>query len=235
MMKQNYSYKSFVRNSYSLIAYHIQHQTTLNRFSTVIRELVNTYSDINRNEKYKLYRTVLDLYRRMRRSDAVQSDLERDYNYAQVVKAARKVMRNRDIRNKQKQTRSYLDSTDCVFMVCSKHKSPAEDHKDYQGKIYVDRFWRTKVDAEMQKKIEAYIKNHKVLTVQYIIGEPVYMTTRPYCKHYFIPVSTAHVLSTSYKKVVEETGLHSHKWYTRKDYFNLRKKVFDNVDKILEK
>ena len=234
-MKKSYSYKSFVRNSYSLIAYHIQAGTTLNRFSTVIRALVNSYSDINRNEKYKLYRTCLDLYRRMKRSDALQTDLERDYNYAEVVRAARKVMRNRDLRKKQAQTREYLDSTEVVFMVCSKHSKPAEDHKDYQGKIYVDRFWRTKVNLTMQKKIEAYIKNHNVKTVQYIMGEPVYMTTRPYCKHYFIPVSTESVLGKSYKKVVEETGLHSHKWYTRKDYFDLRKKVFDNVDRILEK
>lgn len=234
MMKQNYSYKSFVRNSYSLIAYHVQKDTTLNQFSTVIRNLVNTYADINRNEKYKLYRTVLDLYRKMRRSDTVQQDLERDYNYVQVVKAARRVMRNRDIRNKQKSLREAISSTDNVFFVCSKHRKPAEDHKDYQGKIYVDRFWRTKLDLDMQKKVAAYIKNHNILTVQYITGEPVYMTTRPYCKHYFIPVSTDYVLHASYKKVVESTGLHEHKWYTKEDYFNLRKKVFDNVDKILQ-
>ena len=233
-MKKSYSYKSFVGNSYSLIAYHIKHGTTLNRFSTVMRNLVNSYSDINRNEKYKLYRTCLDLYRKMKRSDDAQTDLERDYNYVEVVRAARKVMRNRDIRNKQKGLKEAISSTDNVFFVCSKHKKPAEDHKDYQGKIYVDRFWRTKLDLSMQKKVEAYIKNHNVLTVQYIVGEPVYLTTRPYCKHYFISVSTDEVLHASYKKIVEQTGLHQHKWYTRKDYFDLRKKVFDRVDKILE-
>lgn len=233
-MKKSYSYKSFVRNSYSLLAYHIKAQTTLNRFSTVMRNLVNSYSDINRNEKYKLYRTVLELYRKMKRSDSVQTDLEKDYNYSQVVKAARNVMRNRDLRKKQRAIRDDLNSTENIFFVCSKHRKPAENHKDYQGKIYVDRFWRTKLDSDMQKKVEAYIRNHKVLTVQYIMGEPVYMTTRPYCKHYFIPVNTSTVLNSSYKKVVESTGLHSHKWYTRKDYFDLRKNVFNAIDNILE-
>ncbi len=232
-MKKSYSYKSFVRNSYSLIAYHIQHGTTLNKFSTVMRNLVNSYSDINRNEKYKLYRTCLDLYRKMKHSDDLQKDLERDYNYVEVVRSARRVMRNRDIRKKQKSLKQALSSTDNVFFVCSKHSKPAEDHKDYQGKIYVDRFWRTKLDLTMQKKVEAYIKNHKVLTVQYIIGEPVFMTTRPYCKHYFIPVPTSTVLSSSYRKVVEQTGLHSHKWYTREDYFKLRKSVFNSIENIL--
>ena len=233
-MKRNYSYKSFVRNSYSLIAYHIKAQTTLNHFSTVMRNLVNSYSGLNRNERYKLYRTVLDLYRKMKRSDSVQTDLERDYNYVEIVRAARKVMRDKDIRDKQKGLKEDLSSTDNIFFVCSKHKKPAEDHKDYQGKIYVDRFWRTKLDFNMQKKVEAYIKNHNVLTVQYIVGEPVYMTTRPYCKHYFIPVSTSTVLNSSYKKVVESTGLHSHKWYTKEDYYKLRKKVFNNIESILE-
>lgn len=231
-MKKSYSYKSFVRNSYSLLAYHLKKDTTLNHFSTVVRNLVNSYSDINRNERYKLYRIVLDLYRKMRRSDDALIDLERDYNYVEVVRAARKVMRNRDLRKKQRAIRTELNSTDNVFFVCSKHRKPAEDHKDYQGKIYVDRFWRTKLDETMQKKVEAYIKNHNVLTVQYIMGEPVYMTTRPYCKHYFIPVPTSTVLSTSYKKVVEDTGLHQHKWYTREDYFNLRKNVFEGIENI---
>lgn len=170
----------------------------------------------------------------MRRSDSVQTDLERDYNYVEIVKAARKVMRDKDIRDKQKGLKEAISSTDNIFFVCSKHKHPAEDHKDYQGKIYVDRFWRTKLDEEMQKKVSAYIKNHNVLTVQYIIGEPVYMTTRPYCKHYFIPVSTSTVLNSSYKKVVESTGLHSHKWYTKEDYYKLRKKVFNSIESILE-
>ena len=234
MMKQNYSYKSFVRNSYSLIAYHIKAQTTLNHFSTVMRNLVNSYSGLNRNERYRLYRTALDLYRKMKRSDSIQTDLERDYNYVEIVRAARKVMRDKDIRDKQKGLKEAISSTDNIFFVCSKHKHPAEDHKDYQGKIYVDRFWRTKLDEQMQKKVGAYIKNHNVLTVQYIIGEPVYMTTRPYCKHYFIPVNTSTVLNSSYKKVVESTGLHSHKWYTREDYFKLRKKVFNSIESILE-
>lgn len=233
-MKANYSYKSFVRNSYSLIAYHIKHGTTLNRFSTVMRNLVNSYSGLNRNERYKLYRTSLDLFRKMRRSDSVQTDLERDYNYVQIVKAARKVMRDKDIRDKQKGLKQDLSSTDNIFFVCSKHRKPAEDHKDYQGKIYVDRFWRTKLDSDMQRKVGAYIKNHNVLTVQYIIGEPVYMTTRPYCKHYFIPVNTSTVLTNSYKKVVDSTGLHSHKWYTKEDYFKLRKSVFKGIENILE-
>ena len=232
-MKRNYSYKSFVRNSYSLIAYHIKADTSLNRFSTVLKDLVNSYLGLNRNERYKLYRTGLDLYRKMRRSDEVKTDLKRDYNYVEIVRAARKVMRNKDIRDKQKSLKQDLSSTDNIFFVCSKHKKPAEDHKDNQGTIYVDIFWRTKLDLSMQKKVEAYIKNHNVLTVQYIIGEPVYMTTRPYCKHYFIPVETSTVLHSAYKKVVDSTGLHSHKWYTREDYFKLRKSVFQNVDNIL--
>ena len=87
-----------------------------------------------------------------------------------------------------------------VFYVCSEHGNAAKDHKEYQGKVYVDRFWRDAYIKSNQpeyliKAIERYIARYDIKTVQWVMGPPVYMVTRPYCKHYFTPLNTFDVLT----------------------------------------
>lgn len=86
-----------------------------------------------------------------------------------------------------------------IFYVCSKHVAPAKDHKDWQGKIYVDRYWRAilkSTDREwMIPQVERYIVENDVRTIQWVMGPPVWLTTRPYCKHWFAPVLTSTVLT----------------------------------------
>ena len=85
-----------------------------------------------------------------------------------------------------------------IFYLCSKHSNPAKDHKDYEGKLYVDRYWRSILStgtdtAWLIGKVEQFITKNNITTVQKIVGAPVYLTTRPYCKHFFkeIDVYTA--------------------------------------------
>lgn len=87
-----------------------------------------------------------------------------------------------------------------VFYVCSEHGKAAKDHKDYQGKVYVDRFWKNAYIKNNQpeyliRAIENYIARYDIKTVQWVMGPPVYMITRPYCKHYFTPLNTFDVLT----------------------------------------
>lgn len=83
-----------------------------------------------------------------------------------------------------------------VFYMCSEHKAPAKDHADYQGKLYYNRQWkRTDGTAHVEEAVSTYIKEHKVKCLQDIIKAPVYLTTRPYCKHVFIPMNTVDVLT----------------------------------------
>lgn len=87
-----------------------------------------------------------------------------------------------------------------VFYVCSEHGNAAKGHKEYQGKVYVDRFWRDAYIKSGQpeyliKAIERYIARYDIKTVQWVMGPPVYMVTRPYCKHYFTPLNTFDVLT----------------------------------------
>lgn len=90
-----------------------------------------------------------------------------------------------------------------VFYLCSWHINPAEDHKNWEGKIYVDRFWKNilKDDIARMKAVEAYVRNRNIRTVQWVTGKPVYMITRPYCRHYMTGLDTDEVLKASLKKI----------------------------------
>lgn len=226
-----------MKKSFSSMCRALLEDLPLNQFSDIMRGIVNSYSDLNRNEKYQLYLACYNVYRAAKhriKSGDWQEYLALRKTYDEILRVARRVMRNVDLKKKRQQVKQILDahSNDTIFYVCSKHNKPAPDHAEFQGKIYVDRFWREKVEIHMYRAVEAYIKNHQIVTVQKIMGAPVYMTTRPYCKHYFIPVDTYEVLHSSVNRIVEQHGIHRSKWYTPADYYDLRSKVYSICDEI---
>lgn len=93
------------------------------------------------------------------------------------------------------------------FFLCSAHPKPAKDHAPYQGKVYYDEDWKDYVPDEDQAVIRAIIRNRKMETIQYITGEPVYLTTRRNCKHYFINVSIDEVAHASARSLVKKHGM----------------------------
>ena len=68
-----------------------------------------------------------------------------------------------------------------IFYVASSHEDCAEDHKSYQGKIYVDAYY-----DRHNRELCDYIRNKNIKTVQWVTGKPAYFITRPNCRHYFI-------------------------------------------------
>ena len=85
-----------------------------------------------------------------------------------------------------------------IFYLASKHSDSAEDHKDYQGKMYIDENWKNYIDDNgIRLAVEHYISLHDVKTFQWVIGKPVYFITRPNCRHFFKPLSIKEVLSDS--------------------------------------
>lgn len=108
-----------------------------------------------------------------------------------------------EIRDKRK----YLDNlTDKgIFYLCSSHTDCAKDHLDYQGKMYVSTDWRSRcADEATKNRVRAYIRNHKCKTIEEIVGAPVYMTTRPNCRHYFIRMEVEEVMHNSINKLLRE-------------------------------
>ena len=231
--KQNYNYKRYVKKCLVYIARAVEQGFSLRKISEGLRAIVNGYSGITVFERFHLYSEAYNVARATRSSMNWKKRLAMRSSYDKILKSARRVMRNRDLRRKKEAVRAMLHDPAVIFFVCSKHSNPAEDHKDYQGRIYVDRFWREKVSGDLYYAVQSYIKNRQIMTVQEVMGEPVYMTTRPYCKHYFIPVDTQTVLGQSEKKTVSEFGVVKSKPYTTYDYFSLRTTVYDRMNRIV--
>lgn len=85
-----------------------------------------------------------------------------------------------------------------IFYLCSYHADCAEDHLDAQGKIYIDDRWESLItNKELKSQINTYIFYHNTKSVKYIVGAPVFLLTRPNCRHYFKALSTNEVLLNS--------------------------------------
>lgn len=99
-----------------------------------------------------------------------------------------------------------------VFWLCSQHSSCADDHIDYQGKLYFDANYRSfNIPNELLQKISAFISANKLLSIQAVKDNKPYLTTRPNCRHYFQPVSTTQALGTSTTKLLNELSMNKGK------------------------
>ena len=230
MTKKNYNYKIVLKKGYEIIARALESGQSLNKTKKELTNLVNSFSGITRNERYMIWSEFYKLVRVARHDENWQKKISMRKHYDAVLRACRKADRQKKLRDKRRQVREQLDSTEYIFYMSSVHQKPAEDHKDWQGVIFVDRFWRQKVKGTDYYAVLSYIKNHKTLTVQQIMKEPVYLTTRPNCKHYFIPLDTYTVLHNSQKKLAER---HTVKLYTAEEYYDVRRKIFERLDSIV--
>ena len=129
-----------------------------------------------------------------------------------------------------------------VFYLVSSHQKPQEAHKDLQGKLLVDYYWKSTLEKAGfdTGTVGKVIRNRRIRTVQWAMGAPHYLVTRPNCRHYLIPVKTSYVLSHSLEDVKrleqkKETGvrrpLTDHKRW--EEYLALRGTVLKALQKKL--
>lgn len=92
-----------------------------------------------------------------------------------------------------------------IFYLASKHNDCALDHKDYQGKMYIDEKWESVIqDERLKKKVSKYVKRNNVRTMQWVMGRPVWFITRPNCRHYFKAIDTKEALKRSVKSLLKK-------------------------------
>lgn len=116
-----------------------------------------------------------------------------------------------------------------VFYLISKHRDCAKDHVDYQGKIYVDENWESIItNSEAKARISKYIRDNNIKTFQWVIGEPVWMITRPNCRHYFKQLFTEDVLKFDVRTLLRRNNM-SHR-EGRKETQTLKTKVYTKDD-----
>ena len=131
----------------------------------------------------------------------------------------------RDIESRDKL--SYLSQLtgEGIFYLCSSHTHCAEGHKDFQGKVYVSENWRERCpDSRTRRRVASYIRNHGCRTVEEIVGDPVYMVTRPNCRHYFVELDIEEVMHSGVKKLLKNhdmvhAGVNSYEYGQYRNYY----------------
>ena len=223
------SYKKKLVEILSVCKDYTEHGRTKKWLKTNLKEIIGSLSDLSRNEKAKLYEaawntatapvTVTEVERVGVGGTRLPSKKEVDFahpsNCKELVQTLGKIERRTSSRESGKAIRDTIqrarehERMPMIFYACSSHSKPAKDHADYQGKIYVDRYWRkycTGTGPEwMEAAIEDFIQKNNIITVQKIMGPPVWLGTRSYCRHFFTPVSTLTVLTEQPKEYVRKT------------------------------
>lgn len=143
-----------------------------------------------------------------------------------LYKEVRRVQIKIREKDKIERVRAQLKDSESVFVMCSKHYPVAPDHKDYQGRLYVNQNWRNLVQGRYYRAVSEYIKNSGVLTIQSVMKNPPYLITRPNCRHKLTVVPISAVLSSvDDKSALDEYRKESHSKKTfdrKKDYYVLR-------------
>lgn len=132
-----------------------------------------------------------------------------DKNFQTLDKVINEDLRQQDAEKKEVVIANLLSDKSNVFYLASKHDDCAKDHLPYQGKVYIDNRWKSRVrEPEMRKRIENYIHAHNTMTIQKVMDRPIWFITRPYCRHYFEKISIKEALGTSAKKLIKKHDMH---------------------------
>jgi hypothetical protein len=115
---------------------------------------------------------------------------------------------NRDVAYKAEKQKDYVideylrqcKSENKYFYIASGHDDCAEDHKEWQDRLYVDATAPSEV-IEIARKMELY-------TIQYVMGSPAWFMTRPNCRHYVVGVTTKEVQSLSVEEIIDKYHTH---------------------------
>lgn len=127
-----------------------------------------------------------------------------------------------------------------VFYMVSIHQKPACGHAPWQGKIVVDRRWRSLLgsDSNTISRVEKYLAEHEVPRLQDLMNDPVWLVTRRNCRHKFIPIGTYEVLTTSVNAIRDahpEVYDHAHRSLTPKQVYAKKKARVKNIKLIINK
>lgn len=225
------NYKNLVKTTLKSLTRALDQKMSVNSFSREYRSLLNSYAGMNRTEKYMIWREVYSVYRANKNNKEWEKIVSQRKTYDRILMPIRKVDKSMKLRNRKNAIKNMLNDPEGIFYMCSVHQNCRDLHKEYQGKVFVDRFWRTKVTGDLYYSVLSYIKNRGVKTVQEAMKEPIWLTTAVNCKHYFIPLNTTAVLTTSPKKL-KEKYYRSVKKYTPEEYYDLRKEVYSDLNQI---
>lgn len=205
MKKKN---EDFMIKVLSFIQKYKKEGKTLNYISQKIKCQVDTKKHWKKRHKILVYKSFMNFIKKEDVKSIIKSINYVERKTDSRIKIAKfKFTVDQGRKGKRITEHGYtLESKPVIFYLCSEHDKCSDGHQDWQGKIYVDRFWKSLMigagctDEDIYR-VKSYIKNHSLLTWQEVVGGKPYLISRPYCTHYMIPLSTDDVLVNSLNKI----------------------------------
>lgn len=74
-------------------------------------------------------------------------------------------------------------SSEAKFFYCTAHKNPADGHAAYQDRVYYKR------NSNLSKEEKRLVRSQKMLAIEDVVLEPIWLCTRKNCRHRLIPIS----------------------------------------------
>jgi hypothetical protein len=94
-----------------------------------------------------------------------------------------------------------------VFYVVNEFGDCADDHADYQGRMYYDeKYLLFPLTTDAKAMIRKHIQNNNLQSIQDVRDKPPYLTTRPNCRHKMKPVAIDRVLQESVENIKDDLG-----------------------------
>ena len=156
------------------------------------------------------------------RAEAIYSVLRNDTPTLEHVK--NEIADTVEFRKKHSELVEILSDQGNKFFYCTEHKDCAAGHQAYQGKIY---FRASETYSEEEKD---FINHSGILSVEEVVMEPVWLTTRRNCRHRLIPISFERAKTGDYSGVYKAHEVS----YDESQYRNYRDryKMIANIKKV---
>lgn len=129
----------------------------------------------------------------------------RKVSYKAYMEMAVRTGIQQEIGNRQLETGA---NANIVFWIVNEFDDCADDHAQYQGKIYYDeRFNDFPLRDNIKDAIRAFIKSRQLVSIQSVRDQAPYLTTRPNCRHKMKPVAIDQVLQESLDNIKDSLNL----------------------------
>lgn len=153
------------------------------------------------------------------RAEAIYSVLRNDTPMLEHVK--NEIANTVEFRKKHSDLIEILRDQENHFFCCTEHKNCAVGHQAYQGRIYY------RGSAEFSDEEKAFIHKNKLLSVEEVVMEPVWLTTRRNCRHRLIPVSFERAKTGDYNDIrkVDEISYEDSQYRNYRDRYKMISKI----------
>ena len=139
----------------------------------------------------------------------------RKVTYKAYMEMAVRTGIQQEIGNRQLETGGKLN---IVFYVVNEFGDCADDHANYQGRMYYDeRYQDFPLQDEIKSLIQDHIQRNGLLSIQAVRDNEPYLTTRPNCRHKMKPVAIDKVLQENVEDIKKDLGYKS-KSYRPENY-----------------